>query len=307
VQRLLGGGHLKILGALTKPARRDVFRQLLECWRPYTAPTSTAPVHAISADQLHAATLQRQWVLHYQPQVNLKTCALSGMEALVRWNHPVHGLLYPDQFMALAEDCGAIEALTFQLVTDALAQRAIWRDAGLKLQLSLNLSMASLNDPSFARRLTTLVRASGTSPSDVTLEITETRLGSSSGVPLENLIRLRLARFTLSIDDFGTGHSSLAQLRDVPFTELKIDRGFVGGARHNQIIRPILEGSLGIAKRIGMSCVAEGIESAEDWRLVQELDCDLAQGYFIGRPMAAERVLEWLFEWQSRFPSLLRA
>jgi EAL domain-containing protein (putative c-di-GMP-specific phosphodiesterase class I)/CheY-like chemotaxis protein len=305
VQRLLGGGQLTILGALTKPARRDVFRELLNCWRPYAGPTLRPASYAITADQLRAATLRREWVLHYQPQVNLKTGALSGMEVLLRWDHPEHGLIYPDQFIALAEDCGAIDELTFQLIHDALEQRAIWRSAGLKMQLSVNLSMASLKDPGFAARLTKLVRNSGTAPSEVTLEITETRLGSSSGVPLENLIRLRLARFTLSIDDFGTGHSSLAQLRDVPFTELKVDRGFVGGARHNQIIRPILEGSLGIAKRMGMSSVAEGIESAEDWKLVQELDCDLAQGYFIGRPLSAERVMDWLFEWQLRFPALL--
>ena len=281
-------------------------RALLECWRPQLATQPKLKADSINAAELGAATTQPQWVLHYQPQVALKTGALVGMEALVRWDHPQHGILYPDQFIALAEDCGAIEAITNRVVRDALAQQAIWRSDNLSVQLSLNLSMESLQDPDFSRRLTALVRDSGTAPQNVTLEITETRIGSSAGVPLENLIRLRLARFILSIDDFGTGHSSLSQLRDVPFTELKVDRGFVGGARHNQIIRPILEGSLGIAKRMGMSAVAEGIESAEDWQLLRELGCDLAQGYFIGRPMGAERVLEWLLEWQSRVPFLLQ-
>jgi EAL domain-containing protein (putative c-di-GMP-specific phosphodiesterase class I) len=132
------------------------------------------------------------------------------------------------------------------------------------------------------------------------LEVTETRLAYSSSVPLENLVRLRLQRFGLSIDDFGTGHSSLAQLRDVPFTELKVDRGFVCGARRNQIIRPMLEGSLGLARRLGMRSVAEGVETEDDWLLLRDIDCDLAQGYFIGKPMSVDHLLGWLVTWQAR-------
>ena len=181
------------------------------------------------------------------------------------------------------------------------------RSEGLSVQLSLNLSMETLRAPNFWREIGALVRDAGIAPKDLTLEITETRISASSGIPLENLIRLRLERFGLSIDDFGTGHSTLEQLRDVPFNELKVDCGFVSGARNNQIIRPMLEGSIGIAKRMGMTTVAEGVESEEDWKLLQELDCDLAQGYFIGRPMSVERVLEWQYEWQARVPFLLQS
>jgi predicted signal transduction protein with EAL and GGDEF domain len=127
---------------------------------------------------------------------------------------------------------------------------------------------------------------------------------SPSPTPLQSLVRLRLLRFALSIDDFGTGHSSLAQLRDVPFTELKIDRGFVQGARHNQIIRPMLEGSLGIAQRLGMQTVAEGVETEDDWHLLRELGCDYAQGYFIAKPMASDRVPAWLSDWNARYVGL---
>jgi EAL domain-containing protein (putative c-di-GMP-specific phosphodiesterase class I) len=117
---------------------------------------------------------------------------------------------------------------------------------------------------------------------------------------------LRLQNFTLSIDDFGTGHSSLAQLRDVPFTELKIDRTFVRGSRKNPIIRPMLEGSIGIARRLGMSCVAEGVETHSDWLALREVDCDVAQGYFVGRPLTIDRIWEWLNVWQARVPRILR-
>src|SRR6185369_10315829 len=109
-----------------------------------------------------------------------------------------------------------------------------------------------------------------------------------------------------SIDDFGTGHSSLAQLRDVPFTELKIDRGFVHGARHNQIIRPMLEGSIGLAKRLDMQSVAEGVETEEDWQLLREIGCDLAQGWFIARPMAQHQVATWLEQWRTRVAHLVK-
>ena len=137
------------------------------------------------------------------------------------------------------------------------------------------------------------------------LEVTESRLMSPSRIPMESLVRLRMQGFGLSIDDFGTGHSSLAQLRDVPFTELKIDRGFVTGAHHNQIIRPILDGSVGIAKRLGMRSVAEGVETEEDWHVLREVGCDLAQGWFIGRPLVPDRLPVWLEQWRSRLARLV--
>jgi EAL domain-containing protein (putative c-di-GMP-specific phosphodiesterase class I)/ActR/RegA family two-component response regulator len=305
VQKLLGGSQLTILGSLTKPAGREVLRDLLECWRPPTEIVATSANFVVTPDELAEANLQRQWVLHYQPQVNLRTGALLGMEALIRWNHPLHGLVYPDAFIALAEDRGAIDELTNWVIQEAAYHRASWQSQGLNVQIALNVSIESLRAPDYWKRLTALVRDAKASPQDITLEVTESRVISTSNTALENLVRLRLAQFALSIDDFGTGHSSLAQLRDVPFTELKIDRGFVRGARTNQIIRPILEGSLGIARRMGMTSVAEGVETASDWNLLRNLECDRAQGYFIGEPMGAERIYEWLREWQSRLPSLV--
>jgi EAL domain-containing protein (putative c-di-GMP-specific phosphodiesterase class I) len=167
--------------------------------------------------------------------------------------------------------------------------------------------MENLRAPGFARRVNDLARQTRTSPQDLTLEITESRLMSPSPAPLESLVRLRMMRFGLSIDDFGTGHSSLAQLRDVPFTELKVDRGFVLGARHNQIIRPMLEGSIGIAKRMGMKSVGEGVETEDDWQLLREFGCDLAQGWFIARAMAPEHVPAWLAQWDERRERLVEA
>jgi EAL domain-containing protein (putative c-di-GMP-specific phosphodiesterase class I) len=304
VQRLLGN-QLVILGVLEKPAGRAALQALLDCWEPVGAAALVCSVLDFTAAELHAAHQKREWVLHYQPKVDMKTGALAGVEALVRWNHPEHGLVYPDRFIGMVEDCGAIDALTDWVLQAAVEQQARWLGAGMSIHMAVNISMENLRSPDFVRRVNAIVHHSGMSPRDVVLEVTESRLMSPSPVPLENLIRLRMQRFGLSIDDFGTGHSSLAQLRDVPFTELKIDRGFVHGARHNQVIRPMLEGSIGIAKRLDMLSVAEGVESLDDWQLLREIGCDLAQGYFIGRPMPGERVPEWLSGWRSRRADLV--
>jgi EAL domain-containing protein (putative c-di-GMP-specific phosphodiesterase class I) len=186
-----------------------------------------------------------------------------------------------------------------------MAQLARWRYQGLHLRVAVNVSMENLRSPSFVHRVSRLARDAGVSPRDVTLELTESRLMSPSPTPLESLVRLRMQRFGLSIDDFGTGHSTLAQLRDVPFSELKVDRGFVHGARHNQIIRPMLEGSIAIARGLRMTAVAEGLETEDDWQLLRELGCDLAQGYFIGRPMAPQQLPDWTAEWELRRGALL--
>jgi EAL domain-containing protein (putative c-di-GMP-specific phosphodiesterase class I) len=256
--------------------------------------------HAVTVAEMHIANRDGQWLLHYQPQVELRTGMLVGLEALVRWNHPRHGLLHPDSFIDAAEECGAIEGLTQWVLRAALEQLARWQAQGKRLQMAVNVSMENLRSADFSPGLGQMAHDCGVSPSDVTLEITESRLMCPSESPLESLVRLRMQRFGLSIDDFGTGHSSLAQLRDIPFTELKVDRGFVLAARHNQIVRPILEASIGVAKRLDMRSVAEGVESEDDWRLLQEIGCDFAQGYFIGRPMPCEAVPAWIAAWDAR-------
>lgn len=305
VQKLLGNGGLLILGAIEKPAGRHELRALLDCWRPRTTVTPPRPSISIDGDEIHIANRSQQWVLHYQPKVDLRTGKLIGMEALIRWNHPQHGLLYPESFITVVEEAGAVDALTYWVVRAAVEQLGRWNERGLNTQMAVNVSMENLRAPDFASRICSLVDQARVAPQDLTFEITESRLMGTVAVPLENLVRLRMKRFGLSIDDFGTGHSSLVQLRDVPFTELKIDRDFVHGARHNQIIRPILEGSIGIAKRMHMGSVAEGVESEDDWFLLREIGCDLAQGWFIARPMAPEVVPQWVEQWETRRASLV--
>lgn len=298
VQKILQSTGLFILGALEKPARLAPMRAILDRWMAFPVVSPERIRLPIAAADVHAANRDQQWVLYYQPQVKLANTELVGVEALVRWNHPKYGLVMPDQFIGLAEECGAIDGLTKWVLRHALQQLAGWQRAGLHINMSVNLSAETLKTPDFAGQLAGMAKDLGVSPKNLTLEVTERRIITKSPGPFECLVRLRLQRFGLSIDDFGTGHSSLAQLRDIPFSELKIDRSFVHGAKNNQIIRPMLEASIGIAKRLGMQAVAEGVETDEDWRLLQELGCDFAQGYLIGRPMPAENLPEWLDLWK---------
>jgi len=165
--------------------------------------------------------------------------------------------------------------------------------------------MDSLTDHAFPDYVDQAVAAAGVPASRLMLEVTESRAMKDPMATLDILTRLRLRRIGLSIDDFGTGHSSLAQLRDIPFDELKVDRSFVHGACANEALRAILQPSLNMARQLGMKTVAEGVEDIDDWQYLQAAGCDVAQGYFIGRPMPPGHLLGWLAEWEVRRGALL--
>lgn len=226
------------------------------------------------------------------------------MEALVRWHHPRDGLVFPDSFIALAEEHGLIDALTHRVLAMALQQARQWREAGLTLQMAVNISMDNLAALDFPDVVVQMAQESETALSSLVLEVTESRLMKDLRAPLDILTRLRLKRISLSIDDFGTGHSSLAQLRDIPFNELKLDRSFISGADKDPSLRAIVEATLAMAHQLGMKVVAEGVEDRADWDFLRALGCDVAQGYFIARPMLGHDIPLWHQRWQVLSPSL---
>jgi EAL domain-containing protein (putative c-di-GMP-specific phosphodiesterase class I) len=223
-----------------------------------------------------------------------------GVETLVRWQHPEDGLVLPDLFISVAETNGLINDLTRMVLTQALDQAKDWQQTGLILRVAVNISMDNLASLDFVDFVTDLTTKSGVPPQRVVLEVTESRLMKDTRAPLEILTRLRLKRFRLSIDDFGTGHSSLAQLRDIPFDELKIDQGFVHHASSNETLRAMYDTSLSLARQLGMEVVAEGVEDRSDWDLLKATGCDIAQGFFISEPMPAEDFPGWLEGWKER-------
>lgn len=298
--RLVQAHQIKVLGYLQKPFLPEALAALMATWMPHMPDQLQAMAMTYSADEVRLAIANGELVNYYQPKVALADGRVVGVEALVRWQHPVDGLVFPDQFIGVAETHGLIDDLTRVVLCDALAQAQTWRDMGIELQMAVNLSMDNLDAPAFADFVIAAATAAGVLPKSIVLEVTESRLMKDMRVPLEILTRLRMKRFLLSIDDFGTGHSSLAQLRDMPFDELKIDRSFTHDAHIAPTLRAILEANLSLARQLDMKVVAEGVENREDWEFLRYIHCDTAQGYFIGRPMPAGDLPGWIETWGMR-------
>jgi len=291
VEELANAHHLNILGSLSKPiTKQELLAHLsniedkiqLTADKPEWSLTPTELIKAISADQIKP---------YYQPQVSTTDRRVIAVEALARWNHPSGKLMPPPTvFIPLAEQYDLIDLLTERIYTQAIRQAAIWHRSGFDLKVSINLSMDNLSDFELPRRLHTIAEREGVAVDRIVLEITESRLATDHAIALENLARLRLMGFSLSIDDFGTGYSSMELLNNIPFSELKLDRQFVHGAHHNDSSRAILESSIYLAKKLGMTVVAEGVEDQKDWDLIVSLGCDLVQGYYIAKPQPADQL-----------------
>lgn len=300
VEKLVRAHKIKVLGRMSKPVSPERLAAMLERWRAPLPGAVRITKNSYSANQLRAAMVRGELVNYYQPKVTLASGDVVGVETLVRWRHPKDGMVSPDQFIGIAERHGLIDQLTEVVLTGALAQARAWRDAGLSLRVAVNLSMDNLVALSFLDCVVDLTSKAGVPPQELVLEVTESRLMLDQRVPLEILTRLHLKRFCLSIDDFGTGNSSLAQLRDIPFDELKIDQSFVHGAWGNETQRAMFDASLGLAKQLKMESVAEGVEDRADWNFVSQRGCDMAQGYFIAQPMPAADLPAWLADWEER-------
>jgi EAL domain-containing protein (putative c-di-GMP-specific phosphodiesterase class I) len=241
---------------------------------------------------------------YYQPKVDMRTGIVTGAEALARWQHSQIGFVPPDQFIPQAEQQGLIHALTLSMMEQVLGQAAIWNARGLQLSVAVNVSAQLLDSPNIVQDISALLERHALQATQIILEITEGKLATHLGGALGVLARMRLKGLGLSIDDYGTGFSSMQQLARVPFTELKIDRSFVHGAHKRKNSRVILQSALDLARRLELITVAEGIETMEDWRLLQEFGCMMGQGYLISKPMPAAALPQWLKSHNSRLNEL---
>lgn len=301
-EKLVHAHRIPMLGYLHKPVSPDKLNALITKWAPpekQQQPVSEKKTY--SAESLQTAITNRELVNYYQPKVTVATGKIIGVETLVRWHHPSDGLVMPGQFIHIAEQCGLINDLTCLVLKQALTQARIWQENGIVLRVAANVSMDNLTSLDFQDLVVNLAIENGLSPQNIVLEVTESQLmDADSRVPLEILTRLRLKRFHLSIDDFGTGHSSMAQLRDIPFDELKIDQSFVHRAWSDETLRAMYDASLSMAKQLGMEVVAEGVADAEDWTFLRNTGCDFAQGNFISKPLKAEDFEQWMSDWENR-------
>lgn len=299
-ETLVRAHRITALGHLHKPPQPGALAAMIDLWRPGMLNKARGAVKIYGVEEVHRAIAHHELVNYYQPKVAVATGKVVGVESLVRWRHPDDGLVFPDQFVGVAEENGLIDDLTRVVIDNALAQARGWLDADLALHVAINVSMDNLSSLNFPDVVLEAAATAGVPATSLVLEITESRLMPKLVTVLDVLTRLRLKRFRLSIDDFGTGHSSLAQLRDIPFDELKVDRGFVHGAATNDRKRAIFHASLNLALQLGISVVAEGVEDQDDWRFLRSEGCDFAQGYFIAKPMAGADVAAWTKDWAAR-------
>jgi EAL domain-containing protein (putative c-di-GMP-specific phosphodiesterase class I) len=286
VEKMAHAYGVRLLGAIEKPVTRDTMENLIASYQPATrvARAATA-VTGFSLDQVLSGLQQKQFESFFQPKAEMATGRTIGAEALARWRHPKHGLVGPNAFISLLEKSGNIDQLTFTLLEEAVNTCRQWREHGLNLTVSVNLSLASLSDTTLADRIVAAVRSSGLGPDCVIFEIMETVAMTEVAAALENLARLRMRGFGLSVDDYGTGFSNLQQLTRVPLTEIKIDQEFVKGCATNPSSRTIVESSVEMARRLGITSVAEGVETQEEWDVLKAAGCDQAQGYLIAKPL----------------------
>jgi EAL domain-containing protein (putative c-di-GMP-specific phosphodiesterase class I) len=292
---------LPTLTAMPKPLQPQALQAAAEACIPAAArahlsarPAPAAPGAAPpDGERLLAALKSRQFELHYQPKIALRNGTLQGAEALVRWRHPLYGLLMPNAFLPHTEAAGLIDVLTMEVVNLALADWRGWNAMGLTLPLAINLSPLSLSDPHLAGQLIAATAAAGVPSRHITFEITEQAEIADLATALRVLIKLRLHGFGLSLDDYGAGHASMLQLSRFPFDELKLDRRLVHRAAERPHMRPLLRNTIAAAREMKVLTVAEGIETEQDRRLMLELGCDLAQGYLVARPMPAIALQSW--------------
>jgi diguanylate cyclase (GGDEF)-like protein len=244
--------------------------------------------------ELRRAIDQGELVLHYQPKADLRSGEVKGVEALVRWSHPVRGLILPDEFIPLAQKTGVIVPLTFFVLNEALRQCRTWQLEGLDLSVGVNLSARNLLDVHLPDTVGELLGRWEVSPALLELEITESTILADPIRAMHVLSRLSGMGVRLAIDDFGTGYSSLAYLKRLPVDELKIDKSFVQGMEEDENDAVIVRSTIDLGRNLGLRVVAEGVETAEAWRRLVALGCDQAQGYYLSRPVPAAELASWL-------------
>jgi EAL domain-containing protein (putative c-di-GMP-specific phosphodiesterase class I) len=293
---------VNIAGAFCKPIALDELEVLLIRLK--------SQKKVITISQLQQAIDQGQLVVHYLPTATFKgpgRWIIEGAEALVRWEHPEYGLLYPKDFITLAEESGLISQVTDFVFRASMEQAHVWFTNGLYMELGVNLSAQFLGDLRFPDRLLTLIRENNLDPSMLTLELTETTAMQDPAVALDILARLRVKNINLCLDDFGTGASSLTHLYRMPFSEVKIDNQFTNDMRLREDARSLVEGLIYLAHKLKIRACAEGVEDESTLQMLESMRCDKAQGHLIGAAVRAKDLVASVERWNSRFPANERA
>ena len=293
---------LNVIGVLEKPISISDLEEMLDRRSQVreNCPSSKENCGSITSDELIYAIQNNEITNYYQPKVDIPSHFLVAVEALVRWCHPIKGLIMPDDFIGLAEDAGLIGYLTSLVLDNALRDCSEWKSKGIIVQVAVNVSAKALTDLNFPDQLQKKLIEYKLDPSQLIIEVTESAIADDISHALDILTRIRMKGIHLSIDDFGTGYSSIQMLHRGPFDELKIDRSFIRNMETDQDAHVIVETSIDFSKKMKMKAVAEGIETQELWDLVAKMGCDEAQGYFISPAIPATEIPHWLVGWKQK-------
>ncbi|MGZ8271085.1 MAG: EAL domain-containing protein [Methylophilus sp.] len=292
---------IKLLDALEKPLGLQQLKSVLAKsgkTSNQTKPTNAAEAHSYSVEEIMEGIRQKQFKPFLQPKVDLNTGKIIGAEALARWIHPEHGIVAPYAFIQKLEDSQKIDDLTFLMLEEAATVCKTLLEKNHHIHIAVNLSLVSLNEPQMAQKISNFIKQHGGDPKYFTLEITESTAMTDEPLALENLARLYMDGFTLSIDDYGTGYSNLQQLTRIAFGELKIDRSLIHGFTKNEAMRIIVASNIDMAHKLKIKSVAEGIETEQDWELLRKMGCDIGQGYLIAKPMSIVDFYKYIEEYR---------
>jgi EAL domain-containing protein (putative c-di-GMP-specific phosphodiesterase class I) len=289
--RRLGSAHgLDVIAALEKPLTIQTLNNFFD---------TVSAQGKQGAPANHAeAIASGQFTLFYQPVVNLMTREVKGVEALARWQHPERGLLMPDEFLDQVTNDGLMQTLTEFVIKTSVRQASAWHQTGERFTLAMNVTASTLLDLALPDRIADMCKQNGVPSEMLILEVTETEAMRDVTRTMDVLLRMRLRNIGVSIDDFGTGHSSLRELQRMPFSELKIDRSFVIDMARNKDCAVIVNSIIDLGHNLGLKVIAEGIEDVRAWEMLQEKGCDYGQGYYMGRPMTAAEFDIWLTNWR---------
>jgi len=296
-QKIAEEQEINVLGVLQKPFFAKQLEVVLAKYVNESSKRKQGSFLLPSAQEIRSAIENKDLFLVYQPQINITNRKVIGVEALVRWKHSERGLIPPGIFIPIAEDNDLIKDISNFVTKTSIRQQVEWLKNGIDLRMSINMSPKILTDLDMPEKLSSCVKEMGANIKNIVIEVTETALMSDVVRYMDILARLKMKGFNLSIDDFGTGYSSLQQLIRVPFNELKIDQAFIKNLDTDEECKTITEISIMLAHKLGMTVVAEGIETESVWNILRHLKCDEGQGYWMAKPMLPEEIEAWKENW----------
>ena len=291
IELLLSRAEMAMYTAKNSPSAISVYHADLDVANEENLSLVSEIRHAVEQDQLS---------LYVQPKIDFTSGKLIAAEALIRWNHPERGLIFPDMFIPFAEQTGHISKITYWMLREAARYVALWQKQGLDIALAVNLSARDLIDIELPNKLKEILAQHNLSTYSLSLEITESSIMDDPARALDTVERIAKMGIQLSIDDFGTGYSSLAYLKRLPVNELKIDKSFVMNIEHDTDDVTIVKSTIELGHNLGLKVVAEGIENKNVWNILKAMGCDYGQGYLMSKPMPANQLLDWSQQWSQK-------